>query len=110
MVGLETAASVAQLVLIESGKSNWQRLAEVLSHNPAAIGGDEGQGQAIELGAAANIALINPKAKRKIASKTASKSLNNPYAGLELPGAVVHTVFNGRLTVQDGQLIAEAKN
>ncbi|MEY4985265.1 MAG: hypothetical protein RLZZ359_151 [Actinomycetota bacterium] len=110
MVGLETAASVAQLVLIESGKSNWQRLAEVLSHNPAAIGGDEGQGQAIELGAAANIALINPKAKRKIVSKTASKSLNNPYAGLELPGAVVHTVFNGRLTVQDGQLIAEAKN
>ncbi len=110
MVGLETAASVAQLVLIESGKSNWQRLAEVLSLNPAAIGGDEGQGQAIELGAAANIALINPKAKRKIVSKTASKSLNNPYAGLELPGAVVHTVFNGRLTVQDGQLIAEAKN
>lgn len=110
MVGLETAASVAQLVLIESGKSNWQRLAEVLSHNPAAIGGDEGQGQAIELGAAANIALINPKAKRKIVSKTASKSLNNPYAGLELPGAVVHTVFNGRLTVQDGLLIAEAKN
>ncbi len=110
MVGLETAASVAQLVLIESGKSNWQRLAEVLSHNPAAIGGDEGQGQAIELGAAANIALINPKAKRKIVSKTASKSLNNPYAGLELPGTVVHTVFNGRLTVQDGQLIAEAKN
>jgi dihydroorotase len=110
MVGLETAASVAQLVLIESGKSNWQRLAEVLSYNPAAIGGDEGQGQAIELGAAANIALINPKAKRKIVSKTASKSLNNPYAGLELPGAVVHTVFNGRLTVQDGQLIVEAKN
>ena len=42
MVGLETAASVAQLVLIESGKSNWQRFAEVLSHAPARIGQDEG--------------------------------------------------------------------
>lgn len=110
MVGLETAASVAQLVLIESGKSNWQRLAEVLSHNPAAIGHDEGQGQAIAIGANANIALIDPKAKRNIVSQTASKSLNNPYAGLELPGAVVHTVFKGRLTVRDGRLVKAGGN
>lgn len=110
MVGLETAASVAQLVLIESGKSNWQRLAEVLSHNPAAIGHDEGQGQAIAIGANANIALIDPKAKRNIVSQTASKSLNNPYAGLELPGAVVHTVFKGRLTVRDGRLMNAGAN
>jgi dihydroorotase len=110
MVGLETAASVAQLVLIESGKSNWQRLAEVLSHNPAAIGHDEGQGQAIAIGANANIALIDPKAKRNIVSQTASKSLNNPYAGLELPGAVVHTVFKGRLTVRDGRLVNAGGN
>lgn len=105
MVGLETAASVAQLVLIESGKSNWQRLAEVMSLNPAKIAGDSGQGEAIAIGAVANIALIDPNATRRIASKTASKSVNNPYAGLELPGSVVHTVFQGRLTVANGKLV-----
>jgi dihydroorotase len=107
MVGLETAASVAQLVLIESGKSNWSRLAEVLSQNPSKIAGDADQGQPIAIGSVANIALIDPKAKRIITSATASKSINNPYAGLELPGAVVHTIFKGRLTVTDGQLISE---
>jgi dihydroorotase len=106
MVGLETAASVAQLVLIESGKSNWQRLAEVMSLNPAKIAGDSGQGEAIAIGANANLALVDPKAKRNITSQTASKSVNNPYAGLELPGAVVHTVFKGRLTVTDGKLVS----
>ncbi|MEY3908217.1 MAG: hypothetical protein RLZZ90_124, partial [Actinomycetota bacterium] len=60
MLGLETAASIAQEVLIESGKSNWQRLAEVLSHNPAKIGSDEEQGQELAVGAFANIALIDP--------------------------------------------------
>lgn len=104
MVGLETAASVAQLVLIESGKSNWNRLAEVLSQNPAKIAGDADQGQAIAIGSIANIAVIDPKAKRLITSATASKSVNNPYAGLELPGAVVHTIYKGRLTVADGKL------
>lgn len=106
MVGLETAASVAQLVLIESGKSNWQRLAEVMSLNPAKIAGDSGHGEAIAIGAFANLALIDPKAKRNITSQTASKSVNNPYAGLEMPGAVVHTVFKGRLTVTDGKLVS----
>lgn len=109
MVGLETAASVAQLVLIESGKSNWLRLSEVMSVNPAKIAGDSGQGEPIAIGSVANLALIDPKAKRVITSQTASKSVNNPYAGLELPGAVVHTVFNGRLTVTDGELIQEGR-
>ena len=105
MVGLETAASVAQLVLIESQRSSWQRLAEVLSHAPAAIAGDEGQGQTIEVGNPANLTLIDPGAIRTISSATASKSLNNPYAGLELPGSVVHTIYRGRFTVRDSSLV-----
>jgi dihydroorotase len=103
MVGLEIAESVAQLVLIESGKSNWLRLSEVLSTKPAAIAGDKNHG-GIEIGRAANIAVVDPKAKRKISQATASKSLNNPYADRELPGSIVHTIFNGNFTVLDGTL------
>jgi dihydroorotase len=110
MLGLETAASIAQDVLIDSGKSSWSRLAEVLSANPAKIGGDTEQGQELEVGAFANIALIDPTVKRKVVADSASKSKNSPYVGLELPGKVVHTVYRGYFTVRDGQLSAKGRN
>jgi dihydroorotase len=105
MVGLETAASVAQLVLIDSKRSTWQRLAEVMSHNPAEIAGDQGQGLAVEVGNPANLTLIDPNAQRTISAVSASKSINNPYAGLELPGSVVHTIYRGKFTVRDSSLV-----
>lgn len=105
MVGLETAASVAQQVLIDSGKSSWQRMAEVLSINPADIAGDEGQGQPIAVGSIANIAIIDPMVEREILSVTESKSQNNPFAGLTLPGRVMYTIYRGSLTVADGKLV-----
>lgn len=108
MLGLETAASIAQLVLIDSKKSNWERFAEVMSTAPAAISGIAGQGQKLEVGSQANITLIDPRAKRISAGGGASKSENNPYEGMELPGAVVHTIFNGRFTVRDAQLVEKA--
>jgi dihydroorotase len=104
MVGLETAAAVAQNVLIESGRSNWQRLAEVMSHNPARIGRDENQGEAIAAGAVANLTLIDAEADRTIAAQTASKSSNNPYQGLQLKGKVVHTIYRGQFTVRNSEL------
>lgn len=104
MLGLETAASIAQDVLIDSGKSTWSRLAEVLSLNPAKIGGDAEQGEGLVVGAYANIALIDPTVKRKVVADSASKSKNSPYVGLELPGKVVHTVYRGYFTVRDGAL------
>ncbi|MEN9748969.1 MAG: hypothetical protein RL149_47, partial [Actinomycetota bacterium] len=109
MVGLETAASVAQMVLIESKKSDWQRLADVLSHSPARIAGDTTQGFPLEVGAPANITLINANVNRTIVAKTASKSSNNPYATLELPGSVVHTIYRGYFTVRDGVLAAKGR-
>jgi dihydroorotase len=103
MVGLETAASVAQLVLIDSGKSDWNRLSSVLSTKPAQIAGDSSHGE-IAVGRPANMTFIDPKASRTIARATASKSLNNPYTDRTLPGAVVHTIYNGRFTVKNGAL------
>lgn len=105
MLGLETAASIVQGVLIDSNKSDWKRFSEVMSFNPAGISGIPGQGDDIEVGAPANIALIDPKAKRTITDGGASKSNNQPYRGLTLSGAVVHTIYNGRFTVRDSQLV-----
>lgn len=104
MVGLETAASIAQLVLIETGQSNWQRMAEVLSHKPAEIGCDANQGESIVVGSNANLVLIDAGAERNIAPTNASKSQNNPFAGLKLPGVVVHTIYRGEFTVKNSKL------
>lgn len=102
MVGLEHAASVLQEVLIEHG-GNWEQFAGILSAKPAEIAGLENQGK-VEVGAMANLALIDPSAKRLIASKTHSKSVNNPFAGFSLPGQVVHTVYRGRFTVMNSEV------
>ena len=99
MVGLEHAASVLQEVLIGNGGS-WERFAHVLSTKPAQIASLKNQG-ALEVGAMANISLIDPTAKRVIAKQTYSKSANNPFAGISLPGQVVHTIFQGRFTFKD---------
>jgi dihydroorotase len=104
MTGLEVAASVAQEVLIESGSSTWARLAEVLSINPAKIAGDNEHGQDLSVGSIANLVVIDPSAKRVISATSESKSRNNPYVGMALPGKVVHTIFGGYLTVRDGEL------
>ena len=99
MVGLEHAASVLQEVLIGNGGS-WERFAHVLSTKPAQIASLKNQGN-LEVGAMANISLIDPTATRVIAKQTYSKSANNPFAGISLPGQVVHTIFQGRFTVKD---------
>lgn len=110
MLGLETAAAIAQQVLIESGASSWERLAQVLSYNPAAIAGDQDSGQPIAVGAYANIALIDPKAVVVVSSESASKSNNSPYVGMTLPGRVKHTVYRGYFTVRDGNLAKVGKH
>lgn len=109
MLGLETAASIAQSVLIDSGQSSWTRFVEVMSTKPAEISGLPGQGGQIAAGEPANIALIDPAAKRTIVGGGASKSANQPYEGMTLPGAVVHTIFRGEFTVRDGNLVERGK-
>jgi hypothetical protein len=49
--------------------------------------------------------LVDPAARTVVnAAQLASKSRNTPYAGMELPGRVVHVLFGGRHTVRDGVL------
>ena len=104
MLGLETAASVVQEVLIESGASDWGRFAQVMSIKPAQISGISGQGHELAIGSAANIAIIDPLARRVIHGGGASKSGNQPFAGMTLPGAVIHTIFRGEFTVKNSKL------
>lgn len=105
MVGLETALSIVQMTMVNSGLMSWQQVAERMSHRPASIGGYELQGQRIEKGSFANLVVINPtKLWRVDRDLLLSNSSNTPYHGHELPGVVEHTIFKGKQTLINGQI------
>jgi dihydroorotase len=105
MLGLETAFAVAMATMVEPGLLSWRELADRMSVRPARIGRVSTQGHDLVVGAVANIAVVDPSATRTIVpTALASKSRNTPYAGMELPGRVVHTLFAGTPTVLDGAL------
>lgn len=106
MLGLETALSVVQQTMVDTGRLTWAQVAEKMSITPAAIGRVANQGRPLEVGEPANIVLVDPAATRTIDPRdTASLSRNNPYAGLTLPGEIVATFLRGNPTVQDRALV-----
>jgi dihydroorotase len=110
MLGLETALSVVQKTMIDTGAITWARVAEAMSANPARIGRIDHHGRPLAAGEPANLVLFDPAATRVVdATDTASLSRNNPYAGIELPGRVVHTLLRGSFTVRDGELTEGAQ-
>ena len=109
MVGLETAYSVAQQVLIDSGKSSFERLAEVMSTNGARISGLEAQARYLEPGYPANLTLVNPDESWSPVPQTQSMSENNPYSGLEMKGRVMHTIYDGEFSYRDCQIVQRAR-
>ena len=105
MLGLETALSIAQFALVDTGLLDWRGLADRMSVRPARIGGVESQGQGLIPGAPAHVCVVDPTARRIVDPEAvASKSRNTPYAAMELPGLVRHVVFGGVPTVRDGVL------
>ena len=109
MLGLETALSVVQATMVDTGLLDWAGVAERLSAAPARIGrcdtGDRAQGRPLAQGEPANLVLVDPSASGRVdARELASLSRNTPYDGRALPGRVVATFLRGRPTVLDGKL------
>jgi len=103
MTGLEQAYQVAHKVLVHSGLSDWERLAEAMSSAPALIGGVSNHGR-IEVGQEANLAFIDPTKSLRVEGNVYSKSANNPYTGMEFASSVVHTMFRGGFSYKDGEV------
>jgi dihydroorotase len=102
MLGLETALSIVQKTMVDTGLMDWQQVSERMSHTPARIGGYENHGQQIAVGSTANLLVIDPSQIWHVdRDLTMSKSTNTPYHGHTLPGVITHTFFQGRATVID---------
>jgi dihydroorotase len=105
MVGLESALSVVQIAMVDTGLLDWAGVARVLSSAPAVIGRLEGYDGAFQVGSPAHLTLVDPAARSTFGLEhLKGRSVNSPYLGIELPGRVVATVHRGVPTVLDGEL------
>jgi dihydroorotase len=109
MTGLETALSVVQAAMVDTGLLDWAGVAERMSAAPARIGRVPGQGMPLAVGAPANVVLVDPAASRTIdPAVMATAGRNSPFRGRVLPGRVVATFLHGHPTVLDGVLLEPA--
>jgi dihydroorotase len=99
MVGLETALPIVNTVMVQTGLMTWSDVARVMSVAPAQIGRLENHGNELAVGQPANFTLFDAEHKVVVDRKeTASKSLNNPFHGMELSGRVGLTMLRGKIT------------
>ncbi|HEY9499043.1 MAG TPA: dihydroorotase [Terrimesophilobacter sp.] len=106
MVGLESALSVVQAALVDTGILAWPDVARVMSRTPAEIGRLAGYDQGISVGAPAEITLYDPSVSRVFdTGQLRGKGVNSPYLSTTLPGRVMTTIHRGYQTVSGGELV-----
>ncbi|MEZ0492972.1 dihydroorotase [Kineococcus sp. TBRC 1896] len=106
MTGLETALSVVQHAMVDTGLMGWDTLVDRMSSAPARIGRLAGHGLPLEVGNPANLVLVDTAARWTVdPAAMATAGRNSPFRGTELPGKVVATFLHGRPTVLDSELV-----
>jgi len=96
IIGLETGLGVTVTELLQTRLISWQRIAELLSANPAKILGlNKGS---LAQGDDADIAIVDPHQDWALTKKEIlSKSKNSPFINRRLKGRTVYTILAGKL-------------
>ena len=111
MLGLESALSIVNQTMVQTGLLNWEGVAERMSRAPSRIAGYENHGGKIEVGAPAHLTVINPTQTYRVdRDLVASRSRNTPFHGMELSGVIQGTFFRGIPTYLAGQLTSIQSN
>ena len=96
ITGLETAFSVCNTFLVQTGRLSKLALLEKMSKNPAEIYGFAGK--AIVPGNRAELAVLDWDCE-KVYKTYYSKGINTPYTGMPLTGAPVCTIMGDRVVI-----------
>jgi dihydroorotase len=105
MTGLETALSVVQEAMVDTGLLDWAQVADRMSTAPARIGRVTDQGRPLAVGAPAHLTLLDPAATWDCdPAAMATSGQNSPLRGRKMSGQVVATFYAGHPTVLDGAL------
>jgi dihydroorotase len=106
MVGLESALSVVQTTLVDTGDITWADVARILSVTPASIGRVDGYASPLAVGSPANITLVDPTHRADWSvDRLSGRSANTPFVDMPFSGRVMATIFAGRETVVDGKTV-----
>jgi dihydroorotase len=106
MIGLESALGVSHLAMVRSGIMSLERLVEVMSVAPAKIGGYSSHASGLEVGAPANLIVVDIDRTWQIDREAGlSKSRNTPFHGVEIGCFVNDVMFNGRWVVREGTVV-----
>jgi len=82
-------------------------LARVMSENPARIFGLYPRKGTLQVGADADLAIVDPGAESTVAAdRLLGKSGYTPYEGMKLRGSIVTTLLRGRFLLRGGELSA----
>lgn len=92
ILGLETAYSLANEMLVDKGYLTYQSLIERMSINPGQLIGIR---CALDLGKPANMVIIDPN-EEWIYEKSVSKSNNSPFLNRKMKGKVIMTFAKGK--------------
>jgi dihydroorotase len=105
MTGLETALSVVQEAMVDTGLLDWAQVADRMSVAPARIGRVTGQGRPLAVGEPAHLTLVDPAASWDCDPATmATSGRNSPLRGRKMSGQVKATFYAGHPTVLDSSL------
>ncbi|MFJ3278456.1 dihydroorotase [Streptomyces halstedii] len=110
MLGLETALPVLADVLTRDGAPDWARIARVMSHQPARIGGIGAlAGRPLAAGEPATFTLVDPAAHWQVNPLDLhSLSHNTPFTGMTFRNRVKATVVDGHVTHDAARLLPAA--
>ena len=111
MLGLESALSIVNQTMVQTGLLNWEGVADRMSWAPSRIAGYENHGGKIAVGVPAHLTVINPTQTYRVdRDLVASRSRNTPFHGMELSGVIQGTFFRGIPTYLAGQLTSIHSN
>jgi allantoinase len=107
MCGVETLVPM-MLNAVNEGKLTIQRLASVLSENPAKQFGVYPQKGSLQVGTDADITIVDLNKKHKINKEELhSKSKVTAFDGLEITGFPVSTIVRGKTVMKHGEIMGE---
>jgi dihydroorotase len=109
-VGVETSLRLFLTYAVHAGKMSLQQLVRATSEGPAQIWGLFPRKGSLEVGADADLTLVDLTVEDVIEERRLhSKNNPTPFAGHRTRGAAVATVLRGQVVMRDGELVGQPR-
>ena len=107
--GVETRGVLLYTFGVATGRITKEKMAEVLSENPAKLYGAWPRKGAILAGSDADIVVYDPGASHVIRAEDCVANVDyNPYEGFVTAGGIRQVWLRGQLSVENGKVLVEA--